>query len=76
MIAPMPLQPEREPDVSDDIRIVSGVAYRPLVSVSPGKAVFFTGPRRIAVEIWALDWGQHEFDYELNSVLPMGEDDR
>lgn len=53
--------------MSDDIRVVRGVAYRQLAIVNPGGALFFTGAYRIAVETWALDWGQHEFDYELNS---------
>lgn len=53
--------------MGDQVRTVRGVEYRPLAIVNPGDALFFTGTRRIAVETWALDWGQHEFDYEVNS---------
>lgn len=53
--------------MADEIRVVRGVAYRQLAILNPGDALFFTGPHSIAVETWALDWGQHEFDYELNS---------
>ena len=53
--------------MGDEIRVVRGIAYRQLRIIAPGDALFFTGTHRIAVETWALDWGQHEFDYELNS---------
>ena len=59
--------------MSGEIRVVRGIAYRRLAIVNPGSALFFTGPKRIAVETWALDWGQHEFDYELNSRATDGQ---
>jgi hypothetical protein len=61
--------------MNDKVRVIGDVSYVPLAIVNPGDALFFTGPKRIAVETWALDWGQHEFDYELNS-RPVGPDGR
>lgn len=58
--------------MSDDLKIMDGVPYRKFADVAPGDTLFFTGHRKIAVETWALDWGRHEFNYELNSRQTKG----
>ncbi|WP_313623970.1 hypothetical protein [Achromobacter sp.] len=53
--------------MNSNIRVIKGISYKPFAIAPPGKTLCFIGGRRIAVETWALDWGQHEFNYEINS---------
>ena len=48
-------------------RVIEGIAFRSYRIVNPGENLFVIAGGRVAVETWALDWGRHEFDYELNS---------
>jgi hypothetical protein len=49
------------------MRIINGTQFRPFRIVNPGENLYFTSGRMVAVETWAVEWGKHEFDYELNS---------
>lgn len=53
--------------MADPVRVIGGIPFRSFRVVNPGENLYFVAGRTIAVETWALDWGQHEFDYELNS---------
>jgi hypothetical protein len=53
--------------MSADSRTISGREFKPFRVVNPGQNLYFAAGRSIAIETWALDWGKHEFDYELNS---------
>ncbi|WP_146151020.1 hypothetical protein [Allosphingosinicella deserti] len=56
-------------------RVIDGKAFQQFRIVNPGENLYFTAGRSIAVETWALDWGKHEFDYDLNS-RPTTQDSR
>lgn len=49
------------------IRVIGGTPYRSYRIINPGGNLYLLAGSSIAVETWALDWGQHEFDYEVNS---------
>ncbi len=48
-------------------RIIEGELFRSFRIVSPGQNVYFQGIGVIAIETWAVAFGQHYFDYEVNS---------
>ncbi|SFR98511.1 hypothetical protein [Sphingomonas jatrophae] len=48
-------------------RTIRGTTYRQFRTVFPGSRLFFVSGRDIAIEHWAYEVGQHEFDYEVNS---------
>lgn len=48
-------------------RWLRGELYRNSGLINPGENYYFTAGGKICVETWALDWGQHVFDYEVNS---------
>lgn len=49
------------------IRYLKGVPYRQFRAIFPGETLFLLSGRMIAVEHWAYEPGQHEFDYQVNS---------
>ena len=61
--------------MTNPVRIIDGHPFRSYAVLNPGQSLYLASGRMIAVETWALDWGQHEFDYELNS-RPVGPNGR
>lgn len=51
------------------LRVVDGVTWHQFAIVNLGRSRNFLAGKSVMVETWALDWGKHEFDYELNSRL-------
>lgn len=49
------------------VRTIGGREFRTFRTITPGERLFLIAGRTIAVETWAVEWGQHEFDYEVNS---------
>lgn len=49
------------------LRVVDGVTWHQFAIVNPGQSLYFLAGNSVMVETWALDWGKHEFDYEINS---------
>jgi hypothetical protein len=58
-------KPERL--MTSQIRYLKGVAFRQFRTIFPGETLFMLSGRVIAVEHWAYEPGQHEFDYQVNS---------
>lgn len=58
--------------MSGPVRVFDGVPFRNYRVLNPGQNLYLVAGTRIAVETWALDWGKHEFDYELNSRSLVG----
>lgn len=56
------------------IRTIRGVQYRQFAPVTPGNRLFMTCGSMIAIETWAVTWGQHDFVYEVNSRSTNGAD--
>ena len=55
------------------VRFFAGRTWRPFQIVNPGATLTMIAGPLIAVETWAVEWGQHEFDYEVNS-RPLARD--
>lgn len=53
--------------MTSPVRLIKGAPFRQVATVNAGENFYLAAGRQIAVETWAIDWGKHVFDYELNS---------
>ncbi len=58
--------------MSVETRSLHGVTFRQMGTINPGEAIYFRAGSQICVETYALDWGQHDFNYEVNSRTTRG----
>ncbi len=53
--------------MSGEIRVLQGTSFRRVGTINPGENLYIRAGAVICIETWALDWAQHDFQYEVNS---------